>query len=502
MKIIKPNTIPSGEATLTRASTATYIDAAGVLQTAGVNVPRVQDGRLLTEAAATNLLTYSEQIDNAAWAKEGGLLTTANYGLAPDGASTADRTVFPTGTLSRFWQAFAAVIGQSYTFSIWLKSNSGSSFSARLYLRESGFGASYGTSTVVVTPVWQRFSVSAVVGSASVMALVYHSTTGDPEWDCLAWGAQAELGPMSSYIPTTTAAVTRAADVLSASTGLLVSNATETYATWLVGTTYAAGDRRVLGTSVYESLAAANVGHSPDTSPTWWTRIGPSNTWALLDDQVSTQTVQASPLVVAVATGAIEALAILGVSTVTARLVVTDGPGGDVVYDATTSMTGSEVLDWYEYFFSDPTVARTQHIFSGMPLLGSSVATLTLTAAGDVSIGHMAFGRVQELGGLHYGAKAGITDYSRKETDEFGTTSFVKRAYSKTLMGQVSVDRVEINRVQRLLYDLRATPLVWIGSDLPDYSEALVVFGFYKDFYCGIEYPVRSVYQLEIEGLI
>ena len=283
---------------------------------------------------------------------------------------------------------------------------------------------------------------------------------------------------------------------------LTSSTATETYATWAVGTTYALADRKVYGTSVYESLQAANLGKQPDTNPTWWARLGPSNQWAMFDEQVSTQTVQASPLEVVFSTGIMESLAILGVSAVTARLVVKDGPGGTTVYDETASMTGSEVASWYEYFFSDPTVARTQNIFAGIPLLASSVATLTLTSAGTVSIGHVAFGRVQTLGEMHYGARAGITDYSRKETDEFGNTTFVKRAYSKKLGGLVSVDNVEVNRVQRLLYDLRATPLVWIGADDPSLSEALVVFGFYRDFYCGIEYPTRSVYQLEIEGLI
>ncbi len=53
--------------TFTRNSTATYIDANGVLQTAGIDVPRFQNGRYLCEPAATNMLSYSELLTNAYW---------------------------------------------------------------------------------------------------------------------------------------------------------------------------------------------------------------------------------------------------------------------------------------------------------------------------------------------------------------------------------------------------------------------------------------------------
>lgn len=283
---------------------------------------------------------------------------------------------------------------------------------------------------------------------------------------------------------------------------LTSSNATEAHAVWSGATTYALNDIRIHETGRYQSIQAANTNHNPSTSPTWWALLGPSNKWAMFDDQVSTETEATASLEVKVNTGIIDTVGILGVNAQTAKVTVRDGPGGTVVYEETQSMAGEEVFSWYEYFFSDPTVRRSQAVFSGIPPFGSSELTVEITAAAGLQIGSLVFGRVRDIGQPLYGPRAGITDYSRKNTDDFGTTTFVKRAYSKNLQLQLEVDNLQVNRVQRLLYDLRATPVLWLGSNRPEFSEPLVVFGFYKDFYCGIEYPTKSTYSLEIEGLI
>jgi hypothetical protein len=283
---------------------------------------------------------------------------------------------------------------------------------------------------------------------------------------------------------------------------LTSSTATEAHATWASGTTYAAAVRVIYGVGIYESLQASNLNKQPDTNPLWWTYIGPSNKWAMFDGQVSTATTRSASLTAVFSTGIMDSLAVVGIDAEMVTLTVRDGPGGTIVYQRSASVTGSEVADWSEYFFTDPTVRRTIAVFYDIPPFASSVATIEITSGGTVSLGMVTFGRIAVLGDSQFGAQAGITDYSRKETDEFGTTTFVKRAFAKRMTGSVQVQSLQINRVQRVLYDLRATPVLWIATDVPEFSEPMTVYGFYRDFYCAINAPAVSTYQLEIEGLI
>lgn len=281
---------------------------------------------------------------------------------------------------------------------------------------------------------------------------------------------------------------------------LLATNAVESIAAWNSGTSYALDVKARSGGRIYQSLVASNAGNPPATTTAKWVDLGPDNTTAAFDGQVSTVATGTGSLTYTLATGILDAVALVNVSAATVTITVRDGPGGAVLFTETVGMDGSTVLDWYQYFFYDPLLARTQVVFDGIPPFGSATVELSLTGT-SVSVGHIAFGRVVELGEAQFGATAGITDYSKKDTDEFGVTTFVRRDFSKRLTARLRIQNLQLNRVQRLLYDLRATPCVWIATDDPLLDEPMTVFGYYKDFQTEIAYPKFSYCSLEIEGL-
>lgn len=279
------------------------------------------------------------------------------------------------------------------------------------------------------------------------------------------------------------------------------STAPETdHAAYAAGTTYALGDR-VIRTSthrIYESLQAGNIGHTPESSPTWWLDVAPTNRWAMFDTVVGTSTTLASPLTVVIHPGAVNAIALLELVGTSVTVSMTSTSGGGSVYSQTLSLEASEVGDYYEYFF-DPFIQRTSVVLTDLPPYADGIVTVSLTGS-TVSLGVLSVGLFTDLGGTQYGATAGITDYSLKTTDAFGNTTLTQRSYARRTSAKLWLDKGNVNRVHRKLADLRATPCVWVGVEDAE-LEPLTVYGFYKDFQVEVAYTLVSLCSLEIEGL-
>lgn len=263
-------------------------------------------------------------------------------------------------------------------------------------------------------------------------------------------------------------------------------------------TTYSVGSRVTSGNDVYQSLTAGNTGN--DTSDgAHWVKAGVSNRYAMFDTSISTQTTATNSLTVTFSAAFADSVYIGNVDAQSVRVrMVGDGVE---VFNELRNLSG-DVGDWYEYFFNDPEALTKQVIFNDLPnIFGNAEITVEFSGSA-IAVGAIVAGPSTDLGISTFGAKPSITDYSRKETDEFGNTQLVKRAFSKRLSCSVVVDALRLNRVALLLQSIRSEPVVWILSELPEHLETGVIFGFYRDFYLSIETPSVATCELEIEGLI
>jgi hypothetical protein len=282
---------------------------------------------------------------------------------------------------------------------------------------------------------------------------------------------------------------------------ILSSTATETYAAYDAATTYALGDRVTSGNSIYECIQAPSTGNTPGTAPLFWSVFSPTNRWAMFDSEISTITVQSSPLTVTLAPGYANSLALLGVDGNEVDVNITDGDGGPNVYSKTLSLDTSVVTDWYMYFF-EPAGQLSELVLTDLPPYNNARVTISIRGATTVRCGQISVGTFYFLGLAEYGATAGIIDFSRKETNATtGVTTFTKRNFSKRMSVRIIVDNAQISRVIRTLSDLRATPAMWVGVDDVAIYAPLAVFGFYRDFSIDVAYPTQSYCSLEIEGL-
>ena len=283
---------------------------------------------------------------------------------------------------------------------------------------------------------------------------------------------------------------------------LVSTDATESVAAWSAGTAYAVDDQALLTATqrIYQRIVAGTTATAPNLDTTNWLDIGPTNKYAMFDNEISTQTARASSLTVVLKPGYTNSLALFGLDGASLDITVRDALAGSIVYGPKTiSLDGTVIADWYQWFF-EPSVQLAEVVLTDLPPYGDAHITVGLTGSGTVKCGICLPGTFYDLGGTQYGATVGIVDYSRKVTDEFGITSFVRRAYSKRMTAKMTLENAQLNKVQRVLADLRATPCAWIGTDEVSF-EPLTVFGFYKDFSIDVAYPTASYCSLEIEGL-
>jgi hypothetical protein len=238
----KPMTT-DGQLTFSRASTATRVNASGLIETVASNVPRLDYlgsscPRLLLEPQRTNLYNYSEQINQ--WTATNATVT-ANYAVSPDGYTNADRVQFTAGGL--VYVSGTGSAGEN-TLSVYAKATNGTSAKFRLF----GNGNTTNSSDQTATSEWQRFTFTYTYSASSAGLKV--ATTGAD--DVIFYGFQHEIGAYAtSYIPTLGAAVTRLAEQYDKVITSLVPDATTfTWEVDFIVPEFASGGGEIFGRNV------------------------------------------------------------------------------------------------------------------------------------------------------------------------------------------------------------------------------------------------------------
>jgi hypothetical protein len=540
--LIRPVAI-ADTGSFTRASTGTYFDSAGVMQTAAIDEPRfthdpvtLEPLGLLDEDESANKVRNNTMVGAAVGIVGAGGAVPTNWNATVSGMTTEVLAsavwrginyirLRVSGTAAAsFWSLncesstqFPTGVGQTWSRSDYLALVAGSLANAtgvtQTMRQLAGDGATnLGDLTVPdrkasLTSTLQRFTVTATTENASIAYLQSFLRVGLTigqayDFTIDVGMPQLELGSFAtSVIPTAAAAVTRAADI---NTAKLVSNVAEPAvgagadpAAWNAATAYLEGDRasRLSLHKIYQRVVAGTTATAPESDAVNWVEVGPTNRWKMFDASVESQTEAAESIVVVLTPGVLaDQLALLNLDANSVRVQV-----AGTTYDQTIDLKSRVVRNWFDYFF-EPFVYTTEVVFTGLPLRMGNVITITISKpASTAKVGACVLGLSKVIGGAEFGASAGITDYSIKEADAFGNTTVVERAYSKRMNVSLRVAASKVDEVHRLLADYRARPLVWVGAG--NLYGALIVYGYFRSFQIVIAYPTESICALEIEGL-
>ena len=230
------------------AGTATRVNKDGYIETVAEDVPRLDypliDGvvqdcpALLLEPARTQLVEYSEDFSQGAWAKTD-VTVTADSIISPDGTQNAFKLTEGTSTSThRISDSFITSTGVSYTQSIFAKSgNNGrylrlfrgsGTYNDAVFDLENGLVISNTGSNIISAKIedygngWYRCSSTFTTNFSNINSYygLHNGSTdsyaGDGTSFIYIYGAQLEQSSYpTSYIPNdgTTATVTRNADV-------------------------------------------------------------------------------------------------------------------------------------------------------------------------------------------------------------------------------------------------------------------------------------------------
>ena len=276
---------------------------------------------------------------------------------------------------------------------------------------------------------------------------------------------------------------------------------------WNAATNYTAGTRVIRTTThkVYERVGLAGVDAGlPESTPSKWVEIGPTNKWAMFDTSRSTKSTSTTDIVITIAPGVrFNSIGIVG-STATSVEISVSSPSTGVVFTSTDSMYSRSTDRWYSYFFGRFNL-RTQLLKLNIPPVSSSTVTITLRTggSGSCSIGGILLGSATFLGDIQVSPAIESTNYSKIERDIYGNASLVPRRTVPKTIQETIVPKANINKIMATRELLNAVPALWAGltDDTHGYFEPLLIFGIYKEFAINMSYPDHAVISLELEEI-
>lgn len=280
---------------------------------------------------------------------------------------------------------------------------------------------------------------------------------------------------------------------------------------WAPSTAYALGAEvyRLSTHRVYRATKAiANtVTTPPESDPTAWKDMRPTNRMAPFDTYTSTQAKGTGSIKYVLTPGFYNTIRLDGLVGAHVQIKAYESQGGGLAAPILELDLFEPVGGWYEWLFSPFTQLKTA-MLTGIITSPDSYVEITITAPNDgpVAVGMISFGDLRPLvpeeywGDSEHGSSAEPVTYSYVDVDEDGTLVIVRRNAATNLRIRVQMDRRAADTALQAVQEVLDIPCLWIASDDPGY-QGLSTFGLGSGSLSYDSYG-NAIFNINVKGTI
>lgn len=255
-----------------------------------------------------------------------------------------------------------------------------------------------------------------------------------------------------------------------------------TYPEWVAGT-YAEGDRTIdaLNHLEYRSLVGSNTAALTDA--TKWQLQGPTNAWRAFDVLRNTKATGPSGTTFVITPGKrIDAVGLAGM--VADSFTITVKVSGVTKWTYTETLSTRNTLTWSDYFFGAFTFRSVSAVFN-IPKYSGAEVTITFTrASGDIEVGGIWINEAVYLGELETEPGVDRRNFSTIDRTTAGSIVLIRRATKPTNNWVINLTKALLPKVVPLPDELNAVPAMWVGlsSVTDEYFELVTLVAVYTRF--------------------
>lgn len=509
------NISEAGQASISRSSRAIYIERSGAFRFAEIDELRVSYELYNNDSQADNLTFF-----------RGALIEPARKNLVKNTAQGSIAGTYATPALMSGSSSIGLISNGNYSVSFYGSGSVrvlcndvdltvlGSDSDGRTF--DAFQIPTFATCTLEFQGLVYGVNLELAIGSVAVGAPAYRPWS---EQSLLSSAKRADLfGYPTSWIPTSSSAVTRDADVI-LNEGVAALTFVNVDADYNSASTYAIENRVSYFDDIYQALDAVPIDTPPNrnaypygTEPdNFWIYVKSANEKAFADGATNAGSSGTGEQHVSIISSAfLDTVAMLGANASVAEACVQHFGAAGV-----SAMLGSNKES--ALLRSNKTVYERSQVPTCINSLSGSkgsVSSFRIVSALDdatndpidpsitVSISEFVAGASNYIGEGELGAGTSVLSKATERTNTFGTSNRIEKGFRKELTVDVMIDRSFQNTVFNKITDLFEVNTLWVVSEREDDSEVLIIFGAYNDYNTSVLYPENVRYSLKISSLI